>query len=230
VSRIRSKLSYANVTASLALFLALGGGAFAATHLPKGSVGARQLKPGAVGTAKIKDGAVTGAKVKDGSLTGADLAPGTVPASVAGTRGPAGPAGAQGPVGETGAGLTPASFIDAGLPDGEPGCGTHQGFVNWEPAVVEHVGYYRSADGFVHLKGTALQCNPDSGVVFFLPPGYRPSGSVFLCGQIPTTREPTIVDIFSNGEIFSGLPNAEIPVSLDGISFRCGPSGSAGCP
>jgi hypothetical protein len=230
VSRIWSRLSYANAMASVAVFLALGGVAFAATQLPKASVGARQLKPGAVGTAKIKDGAVSGAKVKDGSLSAVDLAPGTIPASVAGARGPAGAAGAQGPAGEPGAGLLPASFIDAGLPDGEPGCGAHQGFVNWEPTSTEHVGYYRSPDGFVHLQGTALQCNPDSGVVFVLPAGYRPAGRVFFFGQIPTTREPTIVNISSNGEIFSGLPNVEIPVSLDGISFRCGPPGGAGCP
>ncbi len=231
MKQIREQLTYANVIATLALFLALGGVGYAATHLPRNSVGSRQLKAGAVTGAKIRRGAVTGAKVKDGSLSAADLAPGTIP-SGSGTSpgGPAGPPGAPGQPGAPGAGLAPATFIDAGLPNGEPGCGTHQGFVNWEPAVAEHVGYYRSPDGFVHLKGTALQCNPDSGVVFFLPPGYRPAASVFLFGQIPTTREPTIVDVFSNGEIFSGLPNVEIPVSIDGISFRCGPPGAAGCP
>ena len=78
MSRIWEKLTYANVMASVAVFLALGGAAFAATELPKASVGTRQLKPGAVGTAKIKDGAITGAKVKDGSLGAADLAPGTI--------------------------------------------------------------------------------------------------------------------------------------------------------
>jgi hypothetical protein len=57
-------LTYANVTATLCLFLLLGGGAaYAATQLAKGSVGTRQLKSGAVSTAKIKDGAVRGAKV-----------------------------------------------------------------------------------------------------------------------------------------------------------------------
>jgi hypothetical protein len=187
LKQICEQLTYANVIATLALFLALGG------------VGSRQLKKGAVIGAKIKSGAVTGATVKDGSLSVADLAPGTIP-SGSGTPAstPAGPPGTVGPPGEPGqpgapgAGLAPASFIDAGLPNGEPGCGTHQGFVNWEPAVAEHVGYHRSPDGFVHLKGTALQCNPDSGVVFFLPPGYRPAASVFFFGPIPTIREPTI--------------------------------------
>lgn len=66
---LRRHLTYANVTATLCLFLLLGGGAaFAATQLPKGSVGARQLKSGAVSTAKIKDGAVRGAKVASETL------------------------------------------------------------------------------------------------------------------------------------------------------------------
>lgn len=36
--------------------------------------------------------------------------------------------------------------------------------------------------------------------------------------------------ITSDGEVFSGLGNAELPVSLDGTNFRCGPVGGAGCP
>jgi hypothetical protein len=235
VKRIREQLTYANVIATLALFIALGGTSYAATQLAKNSVGSKQLKAGAVTAAKIKNGAVDGAKIKDHSVSAADLAPGTVgdgPSGLglAGPQGAQGAPGTRGAPGEPGAGLSPATFIDAGLADGEPGCGAHQGFVNFEPATTEHVGYYRSPDGFVELKGTALQCNPDSGVVFDLPAGYRPLGGVFFFGQIPTTREPTIVDISSDGEIFSGLPNVEIPVSLDGITFRCGPSGVAGCP
>jgi len=59
----RPRLTYANVVSTLCLFVVLGGGAWAATKLPKNSVGTRQLKANAV----------TGAKVKDGSLTGADI-------------------------------------------------------------------------------------------------------------------------------------------------------------
>ena len=58
-----SRLTYANVVSTLCLFLLLGGAAWAATSLPKNSVGTPQLK----------NGAVTGAKVKNGSLTGADI-------------------------------------------------------------------------------------------------------------------------------------------------------------
>jgi hypothetical protein len=69
----RPRLTYANVVASLALFLALGGGAYAATALPARSVGSRELKANAVVRAKIKANAVNASKVADGSLTGADI-------------------------------------------------------------------------------------------------------------------------------------------------------------
>ncbi|HEY7018410.1 MAG TPA: hypothetical protein VH297_08060, partial [Gaiellaceae bacterium] len=62
-----------NTIALLALFVALGGTTYAATALPKNSVGARQLKKSAVSNPKIANNAVTGAKVKNNSLTGADV-------------------------------------------------------------------------------------------------------------------------------------------------------------
>jgi hypothetical protein len=51
--KIGRHLSYANVMATVALFVALGGGAYAATQLPANSVGPKQLKDRAVGTHKI---------------------------------------------------------------------------------------------------------------------------------------------------------------------------------
>src|SRR3954453_2385424 len=65
--------TYAGVTATLALFIALGGGAYAAATLPANSVGARQIKKNAVERAKLKNNAVDASKVLDNSLTGADV-------------------------------------------------------------------------------------------------------------------------------------------------------------
>lgn len=78
--RIRGKLTYANVVATLALFLVLAGGsAFAAKQmLPKGSVGTKQIKNGAVAAAKLKNGAVTGAKLAAGAVSTSKLASGAV--------------------------------------------------------------------------------------------------------------------------------------------------------
>ncbi|MSO40577.1 MAG: hypothetical protein EXQ70_01525 [Solirubrobacterales bacterium] len=57
--------------ATVAVFLALTGGAIAATKIGKNSVGATQLKKNAVVTAKLKDKAVVTAKIGDGAVTAA---------------------------------------------------------------------------------------------------------------------------------------------------------------
>lgn len=103
--KARSRLTYANAAATIALFLALGGGAYAATQtrLPKNAIGAKQLR---------KD-SVTSAKVKDGSLLAGDFKPGQLPA---GERGP------QGPQGAPGATSVVVRYGDADLPkEGEEG-------------------------------------------------------------------------------------------------------------
>jgi hypothetical protein len=66
------KLNYANVIATIALFVALGGAAVAA-GLPKNSVGANQLKRGAVTAAKIKRAAVTSGKIAPKAVTAGKL-------------------------------------------------------------------------------------------------------------------------------------------------------------
>jgi hypothetical protein len=76
------RLTYANTMATLAVFIALGGSAYAALRVPPHSVGPRQLRSGAVTTGKVASQAITAAKVAEHSLTGAqiDLAQlGTVP-------------------------------------------------------------------------------------------------------------------------------------------------------
>jgi hypothetical protein len=52
---MRARLSYANVMATIAVFIALGGASYAAIKLPKNSVGTRQLKKNAVNGAKVAD-------------------------------------------------------------------------------------------------------------------------------------------------------------------------------
>jgi hypothetical protein len=81
---MRPRLTYANVMATVAVFIALGGASYAATQLPKNSVGAKQLKKNAISEAKIKDEAVSASKVRKGTLTGAQINSstlGTVPSA-----------------------------------------------------------------------------------------------------------------------------------------------------
>ena len=95
LARVRCHLSFANVVSMLALFVALGGGAYAMT-LPRNSVGTNQLKKNAVTSSKIKAGAVTGSKVKAHSLLSDDFAAGQLPAGARGATGATGPKGDQG--------------------------------------------------------------------------------------------------------------------------------------
>jgi uncharacterized low-complexity protein len=91
MARILDKLTYANVVATLALFVALGGASYAATQLPKNSVGPKQLKKNAVTGPKIAKGAVTKAKLA------ADAK-----AALTGPAGPKGDPGATGLKGDQG--------------------------------------------------------------------------------------------------------------------------------
>ncbi len=71
---LKGKLTYANVIATMALFLALSGGVAWAAH----KIGANQLKSNSVGTGKIKKNAVTAKKIKAKAVTNAKLADGSV--------------------------------------------------------------------------------------------------------------------------------------------------------
>lgn len=62
----RPRLTYANVVATIALFAALGGVSYAATALPKNSVGTDQIQAEAVRTGKVADDAVTALKLAQG--------------------------------------------------------------------------------------------------------------------------------------------------------------------
>src|SRR4051812_1420798 len=102
MSRIRSRLTFANVVSVIALFVALGGTAVASViitsndqvapdtisgHNPppgdhsniiSGSVNGTDLANGAVGNKKLANGAVTDVKLADGAVTNGKLADGAV--------------------------------------------------------------------------------------------------------------------------------------------------------
>ena len=88
VSRLKAWLSFPNVVAMLALFVALGGSAYAAGVLP----------PNSVGTSQLKGGSVTSGKVKDGTLKAVDFARNQLKAGPKGSAGPTGPAGPAGAI------------------------------------------------------------------------------------------------------------------------------------
>jgi hypothetical protein len=105
LSKARSRLTYANVMATLALFIALGGSSYAALrvtskNVPKNALTGADIKN--LTGKDVKNNSLTGADVKrirsgdvaDGSLLAGDFKSGELPA------------GAQGPKGDTGAAAT----------------------------------------------------------------------------------------------------------------------------
>lgn len=80
--QVLGRMTYARVVSTLALFIALGGGAYAVS-IGKNDVGPKQIREGAVRSAEIKDHAVKGrdiaantiggGKIKNGSLGDADI-------------------------------------------------------------------------------------------------------------------------------------------------------------
>lgn len=91
-SRFRQRLTFANVTSLLALFVALGGSSYAAVTI-SGS--------------QIRNGTITGAKIKSGTLQAKHFKAGQLQrgargrTGLRGATGPAGPRGAAGPAGAT---------------------------------------------------------------------------------------------------------------------------------
>jgi hypothetical protein len=80
-TRLRDGLTFANVMSVVAVFIALGGGAYAALKLPKNSVGPKQLKADAVTPPKVDEATIE---------------------LFEGQRGPQGPKGDQGDQGPPG--------------------------------------------------------------------------------------------------------------------------------
>jgi hypothetical protein len=89
---LRDRLTYANVVATVALFIALGGSSYAALNLPRNSVGAKQIKSKAVGKSEIRSSAVRSPEIRNGAIGVVDLST-EAQTALRGAPGPPGPAG-----------------------------------------------------------------------------------------------------------------------------------------
>ena len=77
---LRSKLTYGNVVATLALVLAVGGGTvYAAKQLGKNSVDSKNISRGAVRASDLGKNSVASPKIKDGTINAGDIAAGVIP-------------------------------------------------------------------------------------------------------------------------------------------------------
>lgn len=103
-NRIRRRLTFANVTSVLALFIALGGSSYAAIKIDGRD---------------IRNATITGTKIKRGTLQAQHFKAGQMPRGargLTGARGATGAAGARGPAGPAGATNVRTRFVDSPIP------------------------------------------------------------------------------------------------------------------
>ncbi len=194
-----SRLSYANVVATVALFLALGGSSYAALV-----VTGRNVKNGSLTTRDIKDRSLLRKDFKSGQL-------------------PAGPRGAKGDTGAPGTPGAPGRKGDPGpaaeLPPLEPRQTPlmQNGWINVSAR------YYKDRSGIVHLEGRVVA--PSDGArhldtIFTLPAGYRPANQTLFLYSEGGAAADLFVD--PDGQV---RPNNPPPpdggsVRFDAITFR----------
>lgn len=75
---LKRQLTVANVLSCVALFVALGGAAYAAVKIPNNAIKARNIANQAVTNPKIKREAVTSGKIRNGGVNSVDLGAGQV--------------------------------------------------------------------------------------------------------------------------------------------------------
>lgn len=213
---LRRRLTYANVTASLALFIALGGGAYAAVTLPKNSVGAAQLKKNSVSSTKVKDR----------SLLKKDFKTGQLPAGPKGDTGAPGAKGDKGDKGDTG--QVPAQAPPTTITSFQ---NSWSAYDSGTPATTDDTParFWKDFGGVVHLEGavTHVAGVGDGSVIFQLPEGFRPAANYLNFAVVTTgfsdfNEVLGMLDIGNDGNVFYEGGNPEY-FSLDGVTFRAAP-------
>jgi hypothetical protein len=152
IRSIRSRLTFANVTSLVALFVALGGSSYAALNLPKGSVGSKQLRKNAVTSPKVKPGALL---LSDFRRSQRSMLRG--PAGAQGPAGPQGVPGPSGPQGERGEQGLPATRLFAHVAGaGTLGYGSGVTAVSRPATGVFDVTFNRSLEGCSAVADSGL--------------------------------------------------------------------------
>jgi hypothetical protein len=193
--RIRG-LTYTNVIATVALFVALGGSSYAALtitggNIRNGTLTGTDLKDGSVTSRDADNGTITGSDLKDGSVTSTDVEDESLRATdVKAGQAAAGPAGPQGPPGETRAPTRRAADVLLRLGD------TAEATASCEPGEVA-VGGGAGHDGL-----------PDDAVAILADEPLKADGSPPSDGQ-PATQWRAIG---SNLLIGNGPPEARMTV------------------
>jgi hypothetical protein len=219
VGPLRRRLTYANVMATIAAFLALGGASWAAVKLPRNSVGTKQLRAKVVTLPKVDPSTRASFKGAKGDT---------------GDRGPAGPLARS----EALRFLAPASSTEA--PRFANGGGGDCIWSNYDTGGHSAAAFFKDPSGGVHIKGLVRASNgPDGDMscafgstsagedvdIFFLPEGYRPAKRLVF--RTISNHLLSRVDVLPGGDVSlepsPSNPNASAAhewISLEGITFR----------
>jgi hypothetical protein len=171
--RLKASLSYANVMATLAVFLGLGGTTYALT-LPRNSVDSKQLRRGSVGTSELRRGAVRSRDIRDATIRLEDVSDD----AAATLRGQTGPPGPPGP--------TYFAAVNSG-----GGVVRGNGRTGSDEAGVREVGFDRSVEACVatatlaNVTGAPEDAPPSSGRIAIGAPGPRVEVRTWLPNGTP---------------------------------------------
>ena len=255
LERIRRSLSFANVISVAALFVALGGSAYAVTQLDKNSVKSKHIVDGQVRSPDVEDNGLTGVDVDESTLGSVPFAEEANTANSALSAGNADTLDSKdaSEFSEKGSeSWTPLQYGNTlnGQPTGLLCSWTNYGN-GFNPGA-----YFRDDEGTVHLRGLVKAVDgsngscgaaqppfdhailgwdqdPNGAPLKGLPAGYRPANREVF--SVISNNAAGRVDVTPQGNLLSepGFPtfvNAKNWLSLDGLSFRCAPAGENGCP
>lgn len=189
---MKARVTYGNVMATLALFIALGGVAYAAV----------KLAPNAVRSKHIKNGQVKSADLRDGGVAKADIEPGLLDGAV-GPAGPEGPQGETGPAGPPGSAVVDTTVTNETVTAGaNPGAYGGAQTISWSqpPGTVDEIR------GVIRLNYPAQCTDAGEGVGLL---AYNENNRE-ISTEIPLDTKPN-----ANGPVVAGEPirGAEFPIT-----------------
>jgi hypothetical protein len=237
--RFRTTISYANVMATLAVFVALGGTGYAMTQTDGTTIVLRSI-PGD----RLKRDTVTGREIRESKLgvvpkaksaesaTSADKANTAGTATTADSAKTADTAKTADSVKSAESAKTAdsatradsaeradsADSVNAGGPFAEAAT---QG--NWGYAGINtsHPSYYKDALGFVHLRGGLSRSSGTDQIAIVLPGGFRPGAEKYFAVYTSSGTMGSIT-VYPNGNVLVAGAFSGSFTSLEGVTYRAG--------